>query len=67
MTRPDERTMMAAMKNALNLPRCSGIDPDNGVYGYFCRTCGGELIERGKWFVHGTRWLYPELWKAGKQ
>lgn len=55
-------TITANIKRALQLrPKCRQIDPDADNVGYYCRSCGYDLVERGAWFRHGTEWRHPEL------
>lgn len=45
----------AMKKSRLPRPRCSGIDPDADNRGYYCRSCGYDLIEtKSGWFRHGN-------------
>lgn len=66
MERPSA-TIRRMKKGRMNLPRCRGIDPDYAATtgGYYCKNCGGELIERGDWFRHGTSWAQPHAWLSG--
>jgi hypothetical protein len=57
--------MTSTKRGPQNLrPRCRGIEPDSDRGGYYCTSCGYDLIEtKTGWYRHGVEWRHPEVWR----